>query len=102
MGPPPVQYVRTPDGFNIAYGVTGVGVPVVLLPGVFEHVQLAWQFPELSGWLEGLSAKFRLVQFDPRGAGLSTRGLDESHSADAYQIDLATVADHLGLQRFVV
>jgi DNA-binding CsgD family transcriptional regulator/pimeloyl-ACP methyl ester carboxylesterase len=102
MGAPPVHYVKTQDGYNIAYGVSGEGLPLLFLPGTFDHVQLAWQYPELDAWLEGLAAKFRLVQFDPRGSGLSTRGLNENHSADAYQVDIAAVVERLGLERFVI
>ena len=42
MNPPAVQYSTTPDGFNIAFGESGAGRPLVFLPLTFSHVQLFW------------------------------------------------------------
>jgi DNA-binding CsgD family transcriptional regulator/pimeloyl-ACP methyl ester carboxylesterase len=102
MGPPAVQYVTTRDGYQIAYGLSGQGRPLVYLPGGFDHIHLAWKFPGLSGWLEALAARFQLIQFDPRGSGMSQRGLTSEHSSDAYQLDISTVVDHLNLAKFVL
>lgn len=79
MDAPPVQYVTTSDGVSIAYAVSGSGPTLVILPGAFEHVQLAWQYPPLQPWLEGLAQRFQVIQIDERGAGMSTRGLAEDH-----------------------
>ena len=102
MDPPPVQYVTTSDGYSIAYAVSGQGRPYVLMPGAFEHVQLAWQFPKLRPWLEGLSTRFQLIQFDERGAGMSTRGLKDTHAVEDYQRDLEAVVEHLKPGPFVL
>jgi pimeloyl-ACP methyl ester carboxylesterase/DNA-binding CsgD family transcriptional regulator len=102
MDAPPVQYVTTSDDYKIAYATRGEGTPVILLPGTFDHVQLAWQYPGLQEWVEGLSSKFRLVQFDPRGTGMSQRGLKKSHVRLDYQNDLDAVIDALRLQRFIL
>ena len=102
MDAPPVQYTTTTDGFSIAYAVSGQGRPYVLLPGAFEHVQLAWQYPKLHTWLEALSARFQLIQLDERGAGMSTRGLKETHSVDDYLLDLEAVVAHLNPQQLVL
>jgi DNA-binding CsgD family transcriptional regulator/pimeloyl-ACP methyl ester carboxylesterase len=102
MDAPPVQYVRTSDGYDIAYAVRGEGRPFVLLPGAFEHVQLAWQYPSLHPWLEGLSTRFRLIQFDERGAGMSTRGLRQDHFITDYERDLQAVVERLELPPFVL
>jgi len=79
MDAPPVHYATTIDGFSIAYAVSGQGRPFMLLPGAFEHVQLAWQYPKLRPWLEGLVERYQLIQLDERGAGMSTRGLPDDH-----------------------
>ena len=84
MDLPSVQYVTTSDGVQIAYGVSGNGRPLLFLPGTFEHVLLAWQYPGLSVWLERLATRFHLIQFDPRGSGMSSRELPDSHSAADY------------------
>ena len=102
MDAPAVQYVTTSDGYNIAYAVSGQGRPYVLMPGAFEHVQLAWQYPKLQPWLEGLSARFQLIQFDERGAGMSTRGLKETHKGDDYLLDLEAVIEHLDPEPFIL
>jgi DNA-binding CsgD family transcriptional regulator/pimeloyl-ACP methyl ester carboxylesterase len=102
MNPPPVQYTKTSDGFDIAYAVCGEGRPFVFLPGAFEHVQLAWQYPSLQPWLEGLSTRFRLIQFDERGAGMSTRGLRQDHFIAHYERDLQAVVERLELPPFVL
>jgi len=101
MDAPPVQYVKTNDGYNIAYAVSGEGTPLVALPGAYEHVQMAWQYPGLQSWLEGLSARFQLVQIDPRGTGMSSRSLHPDHTMDHYTRDIEAVVDALRLERFV-
>jgi DNA-binding NarL/FixJ family response regulator len=75
---------------------------LVFMPGSFDHVQLAWRYPALRGWLEGLSSRFRVVQFDPRGSGMSTRNLDNGPRAEDYLRDLEAVADKLRLQDFIL
>ncbi|HLF77424.1 MAG TPA: alpha/beta fold hydrolase [Dehalococcoidia bacterium] len=102
MDPPAVQYVTTSDGYSIAYAVSGAGTPFVMMPSVFDHIQLAWQYPGLHTWLERLSTRFHVIQFDPRGAGMSSRGLGEKHVLEDYQHDLEAVVERLGLERFVL
>jgi DNA-binding CsgD family transcriptional regulator/pimeloyl-ACP methyl ester carboxylesterase len=103
MNAPPVQYVKTSDGYDIAYAVSGSGQPLVLVGNAgFEHVQLAWQMPELQDWLKALSERFTLVQIDPRGAGMSTRGLPDDLTMDHYQLDIDAVVNHLRLERFLL
>ena len=58
MEPPPVQYVATPDGYNLAYAVAGSGTPLVFLPLGLNHVQLAWRHDgRISDWLKLLSSR---------------------------------------------
>jgi pimeloyl-ACP methyl ester carboxylesterase len=102
MEPPPVQYVTTTDGFNVAYTVAGSGRPFVFMPWPFSHLVLMWRSEWLSPFLEALAARFRLVKYDSRGQGMSTRGLPEYHSMDDYLLDLDAVVDRLGLDRFVL
>ena len=102
MDAPPVRFVKTSDGYDIAYAVSGSGEPFVFLPGAFEHVQLSWQFPALRPWLEALATRFELVQMDERGAGMSSRGLRQDHCMADYLLDIEAVVDRLGLQQFVL
>jgi DNA-binding CsgD family transcriptional regulator len=75
---------------------------LVLLPGAFEHLQLAWQYPSLQPWLEGLRQRFQLIQLDVRGAGMSTRGLKEDHVGGHYLRDLEAVIDRLDPEPLVL
>jgi pimeloyl-ACP methyl ester carboxylesterase/DNA-binding CsgD family transcriptional regulator len=103
MEPPPVQYARTSDGRNIAYAVTGTGPPLVFLPLGLNHIQLAWQQDgRISGWLQVLSQRFRLVQYDGRATGMSERGLDDTHCLEDLDRDLEAVMDQLGLRDAVL
>ena len=71
---PRIQYAKTSDGVNIAYWTLGEGLPLVIMPaGIFSHIQLEWQAPELRRWYERLSETRRLVRYDDRGVGLSDR-----------------------------
>jgi pimeloyl-ACP methyl ester carboxylesterase/DNA-binding CsgD family transcriptional regulator len=98
MEPPPVHYVTTPDAYSLAYAVRGEGRPVVFLPLGFNHVQLSWTHDgRVSRWLELLSERFRLVQYDGRGQGLSTRGLRDSYSMQELLLDLDCVIEALHL-----
>jgi DNA-binding NarL/FixJ family response regulator len=53
-------------------------------------------------WLEVLSGRFRLIQYDPRGCGLSSRGLAPGLTLEMLQLDLEAVVDHLGLEHFIM
>jgi pimeloyl-ACP methyl ester carboxylesterase len=102
MTAPPTQFVTTPDGYNIAYAVSGSGTPFLLTPAAYNHIQLAWERPSRREWLEGLSQRFRLVQLDFRGQGMSTRGLPASFTIADYVTDVETLVDHLQLDQFVL
>jgi pimeloyl-ACP methyl ester carboxylesterase len=100
MDAPPVQYVKTSDGFNIAYTVKGAGLPLVLLPWGLNDTRSVWH--STPSWMNGLAARFRLVQFDMRGRGMSGRGLPRDFAYTDYEVDLSAVVDRLGLNRFVL
>jgi DNA-binding CsgD family transcriptional regulator/pimeloyl-ACP methyl ester carboxylesterase len=102
MEPPAVQYVKTDDGFNIAYTVTGDGIPFVFMPWPFSHRGLWWQTAFGRPIAEALAARYHLIQYDSRGQGMSTRGLPEYHTLDDYRSDLEAVIGQLGLERFVL
>jgi pimeloyl-ACP methyl ester carboxylesterase/DNA-binding CsgD family transcriptional regulator len=103
MEAPPVQYLRTKDGYDIAYAVTGEGRPLMWGPPPMGHIQLHWREQTVvRPWLVGLSGRFRLVQYDTRGEGMSTRGLPDTVSLADLERDLETVASELGLTRFIL
>ena len=103
MEPPPVQYVTTSDGFSIAYAVSGDGPAFVFMPPMFSHIQLFWtQDPFVRPWLEGLAARFRLIQFDGRGKGMSSRGLQPDFTVKDCALDFEAVVERLRLLDFVL
>jgi DNA-binding NarL/FixJ family response regulator len=106
MEAPPVRYVKTKDDISIAFTVCGEGLPLVLLPIQFNHIQLAWQLDTSSvgagAWLRTLSNQFRLVTYDARCQGLSTRGRPASAWIEGEIEDLSAVVDKLRLDRFVL
>ncbi|HEU0074021.1 MAG TPA: LuxR C-terminal-related transcriptional regulator [Dehalococcoidia bacterium] len=102
MDAPPVQYVKTSDGFNIAYAVCGEGQPFVFMPRPYSHLQLQWGIPTHRFALESLASSCQLIRYDGRGQGMSTRGLAESHSVDDSELDLVAVVQRLRLNRFVL
>jgi DNA-binding CsgD family transcriptional regulator/pimeloyl-ACP methyl ester carboxylesterase len=100
MNAAPVRYVTTSDGYDIAYRVTGNGMPLVFVPPLFSDIQVVWQFyPQ---WLEGLAQRFQLIQYDSRGEGLSSRNLPDDLTLADFSRDLETVVERLGLKRFLV
>lgn len=87
-----VKYVDAGDGYSIAYRVRGYGEPIVLLPHGSAHVQLADKGDlRFSGWLELLPEHFRVIQYDNRGQGMSTRGLRADHRFSDMEKDLEAV-----------
>ena len=100
MDPPSVQYVKTSDGYDIAYSETGKGPPLVLLPQSLIDIRLAWH--AFQPWLTALRDRFRLVQFDARGRGLSSRGLPANYTTKDMEIDLSAVVDKLDLSRLTL
>jgi pimeloyl-ACP methyl ester carboxylesterase/DNA-binding CsgD family transcriptional regulator len=100
---PPIHYVTTRDGLSIAYTDSGAGEPFIFLPAFFNHVADVWtrgiSMPPL---LEGLAKRFRVVNFDSRGLGMSTRGLTTSITFEDYFLDLEAVIERLKLNCFTL
>jgi hypothetical protein len=67
MDAPPVQYVKTSDGYDIAYTICGEGPPYIYMPHLANHVRLSWSVPERAAWLQGLASRFTLICYDSRG-----------------------------------
>jgi class 3 adenylate cyclase len=95
-----MQYATTRDGVRIAFGTAGAGPWIVRAPGIpFTHCQLEWE--QGSDFFDQLAANWSVVQFDPRGTGLSDRNV-EDFSLEARMLDLDAVVDQLGLDTFAL
>ena len=100
---PRIEYATTDDGVSIAYATIGEGIPLVNPPPAlpWSNVQEEWQIPEWRHYYEHLNETFRIIRYDNRGAGLSTRDVDRI-DLDTHILDLEAVVDRLGLDRFVL
>ncbi len=99
---PEVRYATAPDGTSIAYQVTGHGpVDLVLSPGLWSNLEVMWELPEWSHFLERLAGFSRLTVFDMRGVGLSDRG-PVRPTIELQRDDIGAVLDAAGIQSGVV
>jgi pimeloyl-ACP methyl ester carboxylesterase/DNA-binding CsgD family transcriptional regulator len=87
---------------SIAYTDRGEGPAFVFMPAFLSHMQNLWLSPSAGGLLRDLSKRFRLITYDARGQGLSSRNLGPNVTLDDFLLDFETVRDHLGLNRFVL
>ncbi|HEY7466040.1 MAG TPA: alpha/beta fold hydrolase [Dehalococcoidia bacterium] len=91
------------DGFSIAYTVCGEGTPLVFMPQPYSHTHLYWRSHNVFHLLyEHLASRFRLICYDSRGLGSSTRGLPESFRIDDFESDLQAVVEQVGLDQFAL
>ena len=91
MDSPQVRYVTTKDEYRIAYTVDGFGPPLVLMP----HAGFGLYARRLQGrrnQIARLAERYRVVCYDMRGMGLSTRGLPSNFSWRETVRDLEAVA----------
>jgi DNA-binding SARP family transcriptional activator/pimeloyl-ACP methyl ester carboxylesterase len=97
---PPVHYVRTADGVNIAYQISGNGpTDLIVIQGLPGHLDVWWD--GWSGRLARALASFsRVIVYDKRGTGLSDR---PPHStAEEWMEDICAVLDAAGSTGAVV
>ena len=91
-----MPYVKTKDGVDIYYEVSGQGAPLLFLSETAcdGAVWNLYQVPEFAH-------DHRVVILDYRGTGLSDRP-SKKYSTDMFAEDAATVLDHLGIERAMV
>jgi class 3 adenylate cyclase len=95
-----IQYAKTTDGVKIAYGVAGSGPVVVRVPSApFSNCQAEWAQDE--GFYHGLTDRFTVVTYDPRGCGLSDREIDDL-SIEGRMSDLEAVLGRARIDKFAL
>lgn len=96
-----VRFLRSSRGARIACAQSGSGPPLVRLGHWLSHLELDRESPVWRPLLERLSQGHRLIRYDQRGTGLSSRDLDGAGLEDFVQ-DLEAVAEGMGLDRFPI
>ncbi len=77
-------------GVHLAYQVHGgKGPDILVMPGFVSSVERLWELPACRSFLASVMTMGRLIIFDPRGIGLSDRGVPPS--LDGTVEDIATV-----------
>ena len=90
------------DGLSIAYRVTGdAPLSILLVPGIFSHLDLYHDFPQYSDFIDQLSSFARVIEFDKRGQGLSDR-LASAPTLEERAADIATLIEGLDLSECVL
>lgn len=92
--------MRTPEGM-IAYQVVGEGpIDLVYLSGSTSHIDMRWELPAFTRFLERLAGFSRLILFDRRGTGASDPiPFDRTPTWEEWAEDLRAVLDEVGSQR---
>jgi pimeloyl-ACP methyl ester carboxylesterase len=98
---PETRYAPSGD-FSIAYQVLGDRpIDLVLVPGLFSHIDFLHELPGYTAFLRRLSGFARVVTFDKRGQGLSDR-IDGAPSLEQRMDDVRAVMDAVGSRRAVL
>ena len=97
---PAIRFSRTSNGVNIASWAIGEGPTLVAMPSLpWSHIQMEWSIPAMRSWYELIAQGRRLVRYDGRGFGLSSRDPVEI-SLETDVDDLIAVVDRLEVDRF--
>lgn len=96
-----MQYATARDGVRIAFGTAGKGSPwIIRVPSLpFVHSQMEWS--QGSEFFDQLAENWSIVQYDPRGTGISDRDVPD-FSLETRLLDVDAVVERLGLERFVL
>lgn len=95
-----IRFCTTSDGVNVAYGLSGEGMPVVFVLGWGTHLEYSRAMPGFEQSVWGLlERECQFIMYDGRGFGLSDRGIREFGVEDKIR-DLEAVVDAIGLEKF--
>jgi class 3 adenylate cyclase len=100
---PATRYAKTDDGVSIAFQLVGRGtLDLAWMPGfVSGNVEVVWEHPLVSSFLEKLASIGRLILHDRRGTGLSDRAA-RLPDLETRAADLLAVLDAAGSRRPVL
>ena len=95
---PQIQYAKTSDGVSIAYYAIGQGPAMLYLNMPQSHLEAEWGIDALRTTFTTVAQSSTLVRLDPRGFGLSDRGVDD-FTVDGFAKDIEAVVDRLGFEK---
>jgi class 3 adenylate cyclase/pimeloyl-ACP methyl ester carboxylesterase len=103
IDPGPVRYVES-GGYDLAWQEFGSGPPDLLFVWAMpNHIESLWRWPSTASFLRGLGALGRVVHYDQRGTGLSSRVSPTSlPSMQERCSDGFSVMDAAGIERAVL
>ena len=95
---PQTQYARSGD-VNVAYQVFGAGpIDLVVVPGWISCIEIFWEDPGFTRFLQRLGSFARVILFDKRGTGLSDR-VSGVPTLEERMDDVRAVMDAVGSKR---
>ena len=95
---PETHYARSGD-VSIAYQVAGDGpLDLLIVPGSISHLELVYDLPGCTSFIQRLSQFARVIGFDKRGQGLSDR-VSSVHTLEQRMDDVRAVMDAAGSPR---
>lgn len=93
---PNVRFTTTSDGVDIGFWEIGSGPPLLLAQNrSLSHAELEWAVPSMAALYLELARYFRVVRFDPRGAGISGEPPEEGVTLHGLAEDIHAVAGAL-------
>jgi class 3 adenylate cyclase len=100
MEPSQIRYATGAGGIDIAWQESGRadGPRLVCIPGFISHLELNWDAPPFANLLRGLGSACRVITFDKRGTGLSSRALGFGSLAERAD-DVRAVMDAAGWEQ---
>lgn len=98
-----IRFAKTADDARVAWACEGtdVGPPLVKAANWLTHLELDWEAPIWSPIYRELATECRLIRYDERGCGVSDWDVP-TIDFNSFVIDLQTVVDAAGLDRFAL
>jgi pimeloyl-ACP methyl ester carboxylesterase/DNA-binding CsgD family transcriptional regulator len=96
-----IRFCSTPDGTQLAYAVSGRGLPLVMSATWLTHLEHQWRSLAWRPWLDIFTRDHTVLRHDSRGCGLSDRDADNL-SFETWVQDLECVVEAAGFRRFAM
>jgi class 3 adenylate cyclase/pimeloyl-ACP methyl ester carboxylesterase len=98
---PRTRYAQSADGTYIAYQVFGEGPDLLVASPWISHLEIMWEFDDMSSWYRTLARFARVINMDQRGIGLSDR-MTQMIDLETRVDDVRAVLDAVGSERAVL